>query len=393
VHPLGVSAAVTEDGGGQVDTGGTGGAGLDEDSSEISLCAPPGSLPPGGTVQISWAPDPPAEPDRAGAGRACALSVLDEGGRPVTSFDPPVEIAIPFTLAEIAGLDPDSLAVHWLAPGREDWQPLPTQLDFERGIALARTDRPGQCALLGDPLGDRIPPVTRISVQGAWHEGAWYDAVVVTLEGEDESGIARTEYSLDGGTTWLLYSGPFELLPGEIPAPAGVMDEEFFAGGAGTHLVLASSTDNAGNVEDPPAYLQLSIDPSKKPGTDTPSPSPSPSPSPTATEAAPVSPQVCAPSLTVVQNAFCRAGPGSVYDTVTGYQVGAVLEISGQNQDELNRWWRVRIQGTDASCWISDVLVETSENAACVQAFPDPPTPSPTTTPRLTPTKPSNVYP
>jgi hypothetical protein len=95
----------------------------------------------------------------------------------------------------------------------------------------------------------------------------------------------------------------------------------------------------------------------------------------------------------VVQNAFCRAGPGSVYDTVTGYQVGAVLEISGQNQDELNRWWRVRIQGTDASCWISDVLVETSENAACVQAFPDPPTPSPTPTPRLTPTKPSNVYP
>ncbi len=393
VHPLGVTAAVAEDGGGQVDTGGTGGAGPDE----ISLCAPPGSLPPGGTVQISWVPDPPPLPGQAGAGRACTVSVLDGNGNPVASFDPPVEVSIPFTLADIAGLDPDSLAVYWLAPGREDWQPLPTQIDFEAGVAVARSDRPGQCALLGDPLEDRIPPVTRILSDGASLEGVWYDTVTITLEGMDESGIARTEFSLDGGTTWQLYSGPFVLQPGPIPAAPLVMDEQFFAGGPGTHLVLASSTDNAGNVEDPPAYLQLSIDPSKRPDGPSPTPgrTPSASPSPTVTLAITDTPQGCAPTLTVVQNAFCRAGPGSVYDTLTGYQPGTVLAIDGQNQDGLNKWWRVRIPDTAASCWISDTLVQVSEGAACAQVLQDPPTPtpSPSPLPSRTPTKSPNIYP
>ena len=396
IHPLGITAQVNADGSGQADTGGTGGAGLDDQEEEehTQLCAPPGSLPPGGTVQISWSPDPAPSPDFSGTGHACTLSVLDANGNPISEFSPPIEITIPFSEDDLSGVDPATLAIYWKRSGSTSWQPLPTTIDLARGIASAFTDRPGHCALMGSPTVDRIPPKTFIEANGEKSpEGQFFDRVTVSLRSTDNDKVEKIEYSLDGGTTWLLYNGPFEVLPGEIPPPPPVMDEEFFGGHPGTFLILASATDRSGNVEDPPAYLQLGIDPSKNPRADeapepsatptasvTPSPTPSPTLTPTATTF------TCAPVLTIVQNAFCRTGPGSVYDVVTGYTPGTLLDINGQNMNDAIKWWRITIPNTTASCWISDSLVDAPEEAACVQKLLDPPTPTPSPTPTATPT-------
>ncbi len=394
VHALGVTAQVGADGSGQVNTGGTGGAGLDDGEEHASLCAPPGSLPPGGTVQISWSPDPPPSPEFAGTGHACTLSVLDANGNPVSEFAPPVEITIPFSEDDLAGIDPATLAIYWKRSGTTAWQPLPTTVDLETGRASAYTDRPGHCALMGSPTQDRLPPSTIIEATGVKSpSGQFFDRVTVTLKSTDDTAVEKIEYSLDGGSTWLLYNGPFELLPKEVPPTPPVMDEEFFGGLPGMYLILASATDSAGNVEDPPAFLQIGIDPSKNPEgpqrpepgssvTSTPSATPSPTVTPTFTDA------VCAPVLTLIQNAFCRSGPGTVYDVITGYSTGTVLSINGQNMSDTVKWWRVTIPNTTSSCWISDSLVDRPADAVCVQKLADPPTPTPTPTetPTFTPT-------
>ncbi len=314
IHPLGASAVMPADGGGQIaPAGDVGGA---DPGALTSLCAKDGSVPPGGTVNYSWAPDPPPSNSLAGIGQGCVLSAFDAAGNPVARFDPPVAVQLPWNPAGAGDLDPATLAIHWQEAGSTEWRPLPTQFDAERGMAAAFTDRPGRCALLGRPTRDLVPPKTIIQLTGITApDGGFYDQVVVTLNSTDPSGIAMIEYSLDGGSTWQVYTGPFTLQPSGLPEqPEGEPAGDAFGGGPGRYLVLASATDGAGNVEDPPAASGIIIDPSKGPTpsptatyplpptftptatpTLTPSPSatptrqptwtPSPSPTPTATPA------------------------------------------------------------------------------------------------------------
>ncbi|MEK6589648.1 MAG: hypothetical protein AABZ11_03130 [Nitrospinota bacterium] len=82
---------------------------------------------------------------------------------------------------------------------------------------------------------DTTPPVTSISLSGAMGSNDWFVSdVTVNLTATDEaggSGVAFTEYSIDGGTSWSNYTGPF-LISSE-----------------GMTAVLFRSQDNAGNVE------------------------------------------------------------------------------------------------------------------------------------------------
>lgn len=71
----------------------------------------------------------------------------------------------------------------------------------------------------------------------------WYVSyVTVNLAATAPSGIAKTEYSLDGGNTWTQYS------------------ESFTVTSEGVTNVLARSIANDGKVESPPLSIQLSID-------------------------------------------------------------------------------------------------------------------------------------
>jgi murein DD-endopeptidase MepM/ murein hydrolase activator NlpD len=406
IHPLGVIAEILEDGSGQVnqagDTSGTGGA--IEDST---LCAPPGSMPPGGNVYWSWTPDIIFSPDLIGTGHGCAIAVFDPTGNPVTEFDEPVIIQLKFEPSDIADVDPDTLAIHLLDAETGEWEPLETTIDWDNYIAAASAQRPGKCGLLGEPTADFTPPQTNILFSGEnTTEGEWFDEVTVTLESSDPSGIEEIEYSIDGGDTWNPYEGPFTMQPSGIPQPIEEIEGESFGFGPGRFVVLASAIDGAGNVEEPPAFRVLMIDPSLNPEqpaeavvpiTDTPSPSPTstetgtPTPTPTVTDTptpTPTSTTACATTLTVLQNTFCRTGPGTIYDVVTGYTPGTELELAYQNSSEQFKWWRIKIPDSVSYCYVSDVSVEIlgDTSAACVPETPDPPTPTPTPDATNTPT-------
>jgi cytochrome c len=89
--------------------------------------------------------------------------------------------------------------------------------------------------LVESGVSDTTPPETTATLTPATPDGDndWYvSPVEVTLAAtDDDSGVARTEYSLDGGETWTTYSATFEV------------DAD------GEHTVAYRSTDEAGNIE------------------------------------------------------------------------------------------------------------------------------------------------
>ena len=97
----------------------------------------------------------------------------------------------------------------------------------------------GQVCLSGacttpPPETDTTPPQTTIDLTGIAGNNGWFTSdVTVSLSSTDNpggSGVASTEYSLDG-TTWIPYTGPFTIST------------------EGTTMVSFYSTDVAGNVE------------------------------------------------------------------------------------------------------------------------------------------------
>ncbi len=93
---------------------------------------------------------------------------------------------------------------------------------------------------------DMIPPTTIIELSGLQGNEGWYRSKVrVELTATDNingSGVAETQYSLDGGQTWQNYHQPFAL------------------SSEGTNTIQARSRDNAGNLEGLPASREVNID-------------------------------------------------------------------------------------------------------------------------------------
>lgn len=92
-------------------------------------------------------------------------------------------------------------------------------------------------------------------------------------------------------------------------------------------------------------------------------PKPLPPPTPTLT-----------PKIEFLQNAFCRKGPGTMFDTAAGYEAGVVAELIGQSVPGIPKWWR-----TDLRCWVSNSTGKTSgpvEELPFIKVDP-PPTESP----------------
>lgn len=81
---------------------------------------------------------------------------------------------------------------------------------------------------------DETPPETSLIANGTLGTNEWYrsDVVVTLLASDDNAGILKTEYSLDDGATWNIYTAPFQ-----ISSEASAIVNFF-------------STDNAGNREE-----------------------------------------------------------------------------------------------------------------------------------------------
>lgn len=264
-YPLGTTAQMPDSGGGQVAvrTLGVGGEG------GPILCLPEGSTPPGSTVNFSLVPDPPPSGSLIGTGNGCVLSAFRPDGAPVTTFDPPVGVFIPFEPDDLTNIERprETLAIYWRNPETGEYEPRPTVIDFDLGLAYTTLDRPGHCSLMGLPNRDFVAPVTAILADGPAVDGVFSDRVRVTLDaGDDQSEVEIVRYSLDNGETWLTYEGPFS-----VPADGlalwppqridTLVSEEALPLGPGRYLILAESRDSVGNIENPPAARIIVIDP------------------------------------------------------------------------------------------------------------------------------------
>ncbi len=89
---------------------------------------------------------------------------------------------------------------------------------------------------------DRDAPVTTAKLEGE-RRGGWFisDVTLKLTAADAQSGIERTEYSLNGGSQWQLYREPL------------LINKE------GSHTVAFRSVDKAGNME-PPQSVVVSID-------------------------------------------------------------------------------------------------------------------------------------
>ncbi len=93
---------------------------------------------------------------------------------------------------------------------------------------------------------DKSAPVTTISLSGTQGTYGWYRSdVTVTISAVDSggSGVAQTEYSLDGGSSWNAYTAPL-----------------VFSSDTSGITIFARSTDNTGNLEGPCVRASFKID-------------------------------------------------------------------------------------------------------------------------------------
>ncbi len=80
-------------------------------------------------------------------------------------------------------------------------------------------------------------------------------------------------------------------------------------------------------------------------------------------------------SLTLIQNANCRRGPGTAYEVLTSVLKGQTIQLSGRNED--NTWWFTVLPGNNP-CWISMVAGKPNGDSLQLPQHPYPTAPAPT---------------
>jgi hypothetical protein len=88
-----------------------------------------------------------------------------------------------------------------------------------------------------------------------------------------------------------------------------------------------------------------------------------------------VTPAGSGPEVTFIKNAFCRKGPGTYYDILASFELGAISVVEGRNED--SSWWFMDDPNSDAGCWASATTVETSVSPEAVVVMSAPPLPDP----------------
>jgi len=104
----------------------------------------------------------------------------------------------------------------------------------KNGDGVFEEEKTPDSILTGEEMNDLVKPITNISLSGTNRGNGYYisDVKINLMAADDNSGILKTEHSLDGGSNWIKYTG------------------EFTVSQDGTTTILYSSTDKAGNREE-----------------------------------------------------------------------------------------------------------------------------------------------
>jgi len=193
--------------------------------------------------------------------------------------------------------------------------------------------------------------------------------LTIMAHASDADGVATIEFFLSEELLAAVGAGGGRL---------GQASVEWAPPGPGVYNIVARAIDTPGNYGPPasvlitvgglpatapltPALAQVLTSPPAPVSTSSPTPAPS------------------GPSLTLVQNANCRAGPGTAYEALEVILNGLTVPIEGRNHD--SNWFWVAEPDGSGHCWISAVAGQVHGDLSQVQIVSAPPLPQPDSVP------------
>jgi len=200
--------------------------------------------------------------------------------------------------------------------------------------------------------------------------------VTLLAHASDVDGVASIEFSLSMDLLSSVDTGGERL---------GQASMEWTPPGPGVYQIVARGIDTGGNYG-PQASALITV--GELPASAAPPPAaeepPTATPALQSTSSSTPSPTPGGPSLTLIQNAHCRAGPGTVYASQEVLAKGVSVPIEGRNAD--NSWVWVRVPEGNRHCWVSVAAGQVTGDltGAAVVAAPPPP---------VTPTEPDSTPP
>ncbi|MCJ7529852.1 MAG: hypothetical protein MUO64_02315 [Anaerolineales bacterium] len=232
------------------------------------------------------------------------------------------------------------------------------------GLAACTTASSGPTTWLDQPLDGAKLPLARL---------------VIMAHASDDDGLRRFEFFIDQQSlvSVIASGGRFGEANVEWQPPA-----------PGTYTVHVRAVDNQGNAG-PDAISVVTIgEIVSQPTIATPTPTPavqlqlsaSPTPSPIAlaTTLTPMtpSPSPTTPAVTEVvarQNANCRLGPGTAYETTGFLLQGQRALVLGRNTQ--SDWFLISLPDKAEKCWVSKSTVEFQGNINLLAVISAPPPP------------------
>jgi hypothetical protein len=145
-------------------------------SEGVLVSVPAGATASAVTLSYSVAPEPGTGADVAASasvdgrdsvstistGHTFIFSAIYANGSQLTVFGQPISITVPYSDADLAYGDENSLAVNWWDGAASRWVPLATTLEIEDNQASALSDKPGVFSLRSRPLFP-APQVSSVS--------------------------------------------------------------------------------------------------------------------------------------------------------------------------------------------------------------------------------------
>jgi len=191
-------------------------------------------------------------------------------------------------------------------------------------------------------------------------------ALTIMAHASDADGVATIEFFLS------------EELLGAVGAGGGRLGEasmEWAPPGPGVYNLIARAVDSQGNYG-PQASVLITVGDLPTNVPPTPAPEQVLTSTPAALLTSTPTPAPSGPSFTLLQNANCRAGPGTAYPSLEVLSQGRVVPIEGRNQD--SSWLWVAQPGGSRHCWVSAIAGQVAGDPSKVQIVSAPPLASPT---------------
>jgi len=193
-------------------------------------------------------------------------------------------------------------------------------------------------------------------------------ALTIQAHASDDNGVSKVQFFVAGALLAEAPGGGQRLSNAQV---------DWMPPGPGTYVLSARAIDSQGNYG-PSAQARIVVGGAAATSTPTPYSKPAtavpPKPATAQIVTAPPA-EAGGPSVSLIQNANCRVGPGTVFDNIDTLMKGTSAGVEGRN--EQNTWLMVRRPGGRGTCWVStvSVIVQGDLNEAAVVAVAPPAAP------------------